>query len=90
MPASYWFRVRGRVQGVHFRQSTREQARALGLQGWVANRGDGDVEGLACGEPSALAALHAWLRQGPPAARVDGLEWQACDEPGPDDFEVRR
>lgn len=75
MPESYRFVVRGRVQGVFFRQSTLERARALGLDGWVRNREDGCVEGLATGAPEALASLRAWLRQGPPAARVEDVEW---------------
>lgn len=75
MPESYRFVVRGRVQGVFFRQSTLERARELGLAGWVRNREDGCVEGLACGAPEALACLRAWLRRGPPAARVEDVEW---------------
>ena len=55
MRASYRFTVHGRVQGVYFRQSTCEQARRLQLDGWVMNRADGAVEGLACGSPEALA-----------------------------------
>lgn len=85
---SYRFRVSGRVQGVFFRQSTRQQAEKLGLCGWVRNRADGSVEGLACGAPEALAQLRAWLQQGPAAARVETLAWQACDEPAPAGFAV--
>jgi len=90
MSASYRFRVRGRVQGVYFRQSTCERALALGLRGWVMNCADGSVEGLAGGDEAALAALREWLQHGPPAARVDALDWRASDEPLPDTFSVRR
>ena len=67
------FIVSGRVQGVFFRASTREQALALGLAGHARNRSDGCVEVLAGGAPEALDALERWLQQGPPAARVDAV-----------------
>ena len=67
------FVVSGRVQGVFFRASTREQAMRLGLTGHVRNLEDGSVEVVACGEPSALAALERWLQHGPPSARVTGV-----------------
>jgi len=90
MTASYSFVVRGRVQGVFFRQSTCDRARALGLNGWVRNRPDGRVEGLASGALEALAQLRDWLGQGPPAARVEGVEWTPAAAPqGLPGFEVR-
>lgn len=90
MRASYRFVVCGRVQGVYFRQSTRTQALGLALDGWVLNRPDGAVEGLACGSPEALAQLRAWLARGPAAARVDALQWEPATEIPPPGFEVRR
>jgi acylphosphatase len=68
-------RVRGRVQGVSFRFYTRDQATALGLAGWVSNCDDGSVEVVAEGPRLALERLLAWLRHGPPAARVDDLQY---------------
>lgn len=65
------FLVRGKVQGVWFRASTRQQGLSLGLTGEAVNLPDGRVEVLACGDPAALDALEAWLRQGPELARVD-------------------
>lgn len=62
--------VRGRVQGVSFRFYTVEEARRLGLQGWVRNLRDGDVEVLAEGPRTGLEALLAFLHRGPRAARV--------------------
>ncbi|HEY9130555.1 MAG TPA: acylphosphatase [Dyella sp.] len=64
------FIVSGRVQGVFYRASTREQALALGLTGYAKNLDDGSVEVLACGGADALDTLERWLWQGPPAARV--------------------
>lgn len=64
------FLVSGRVQGVWFRASTREQARRYGITGHARNLSDGRVEVLACGTPRALGKLEEWLWQGPDAARV--------------------
>ena len=68
------WRVRGRVQGVAFRATTRERARQLGLSGLAENLPDGRVRVVARGRSDALDRLAGWLRHGPPHARVDGLE----------------
>ena len=73
--------VRGRVQGVSFRAATCLRGAELGLQGYARNLPDGGVEVYAQGAPEALAALRGWLEQGPPLARVDGLE---CAEARPE------
>lgn len=65
--------VSGRVQGVWFRGSAREQAERLGVTGYARNLPDGRVEVLACGAPEAVAELRDWLRSGPPMARVSGV-----------------
>ncbi len=66
--------VHGRVQGVYFRANTQRKARELALTGWVRNRPDGTVELAAEGSEQALNALHAFLKQGPPAAHVAKVE----------------
>lgn len=85
------FFVSGKVQGVWFRASTRERAQALGLRGHAENLDDGRVEVFAVGAPAAVEELAAWLRQGPPMARVDRVERR--DEPAgdaaPAGFDVR-
>ncbi len=68
------FLVSGRVQGVHFRASTRAEALRLGLRGRATNLADGRVEVIAEGAETALAQLQDWLHIGPPAARVDAVE----------------
>ena len=71
--------VRGRVQGVYFRASTVQQARHLGLTGWVTNCRDGSVEVVAEGSSEKLEELVAWCHQGPPGARVERVEVQRQD-----------
>lgn len=66
--------ISGRVQGVWFRASTREEALRLGLDGWVRNLPDGRVEAVFEGEAAALETMLAWCRVGPPGARVDVVE----------------
>ncbi|MGA9567758.1 MAG: acylphosphatase [Candidatus Korobacteraceae bacterium] len=63
--------VSGRVQGVGFRWFVEREAATLGITGWVRNREDGRVEVMATGTREQLSALHARLRDGPRAARVD-------------------
>jgi acylphosphatase len=61
----------GRVQGVLFRVSAREEALRLGVRGWVRNRRDGGVEALYQGPAEAVDRLVAWSHAGPRGARVD-------------------
>ena len=83
------FLVGGKVQGVWFRASTREQALALGLRGFAKNLDDGRVEVLAVGDAGAIDALAAWLQLGPPLARVDRVERADVADPGRHDrFDV--
>jgi acylphosphatase len=65
--------VTGQVQGVFFRHTTQQQALALELKGWVRNLPSGEVECLICGEAEAVEKLCAWLYQGPPRAKVEGV-----------------
>ena len=78
--------VSGRVQGVFFRDSTRQQALRLGLTGYAVNLRDGRVEVLACGERNSLDELVAWLGKGPKMAKVTGLEIELLDVTAPDGF----
>jgi acylphosphatase len=67
-------RVRGRVQGVGYREACVRHARGLGVTGWVRNRADGSVEVLLQGSPGQLAHMCEWLRTSVPGARVDSIE----------------
>jgi acylphosphatase len=83
--------VEGRVHGVNFRAVTREQARRLGLKGYVKNLPDGSVEAVIEGDPKGVKRLVEALRKGPQAAYVTGL---CLEEEKPTgeftDFEIRR
>jgi len=81
--------VSGRVQGVFFRATTRDRARALGLSGWVRNLPDGRVEFAAEGEESSVQELLAFLRVGPPGARVDELRFDWEPPRGEEGFYIR-
>ena len=70
MPVARRFTIKGRVQGVFFRDSTRREAVALGLTGHAINLPNGDVQVLACGELAAIEQLGRWLNQGPPLSQV--------------------
>ena len=80
----------GTVQGVFFRAATRDEARRLGLSGWVRNADDGTVELEAQGEESPIEALIGFCRRGPGHARVTDLLVEECDVVhGEEGFSVR-
>jgi acylphosphatase len=66
--------VDGRVQGVFFRDTCRNEATARGVAGWVRNRSDGRVEAVFEGSPEAVEGMVAWCRRGPALATIDALE----------------
>jgi acylphosphatase len=66
--------ISGRVQGVYFRASARDVARARRLSGWVRNRTEGDVEAVVEGEEAAVQAFLKWCHHGPPGAYVTNVQ----------------
>ncbi len=70
--------IDGRVQGVFFRSSTRDEAQVRGLVGWARNLPDGRVEALFEGDKRVVEEMLKWCHQGPPYAYVDRVEveWQ--------------
>lgn len=66
--------IKGRVQGVFYRASTQQQAQALGLVGWVRNRGDGSVEAVVQGDSESVKQLIEWCHKGPEQATVSQVE----------------
>lgn len=81
--------ISGRVQGVGYRFWTQEEARRLGLDGWVRNRRDGTVELIAYGDEVALEALARACAAGPPSAEVTRVDRHHTDEPRPSGFTQR-
>ena len=82
-------RVQGRVQGVWFRGSTRNEARRLGVAGWVRNRHDGSVEAVFEGPRVAVERMLAYVEQGPTLANVTALEVEVEPPEGLAGFEQR-
>ena len=79
----------GRVQGVGYRFSMAQEAARLGVSGWVRNRHDGSVEAVVVGTPAVVAAIIAWARGGPSAARADQIMVELVAERPYDGFEQR-
>ena len=84
------YRVRGRVQGVGFRNFAEQAARALGIAGWVRNDDDGTVQVYAVGSPKQLAELAGRLWQGPRWAEVRGVDESEAAIEKHDGFSVRQ
>jgi acylphosphatase len=80
--------VSGRVQGVFFRASCAEQARARGLTGSVRNTTDGRVDATFEGDDAMVDAMVAWCREGPPWARVESVEVQEERPEGDREFVI--
>jgi acylphosphatase len=71
--------VTGRVQGVFFRASARDEGRRLGVKGWVRNVADGGVELIIEGDKFAVGKMLQWCTHGPPGAEVTDMatKWEA-------------
>jgi acylphosphatase len=74
-------RIRGRVQGVGYRDWMIREATGLGVHGWVRNRTDGSVEALVSGDPAAVGALLTACRAGPALARVEEITEDFAEPP---------
>ena len=83
-------RITGRVQGVFFRSWTRDQARELGVSGWVRNASDGSVEAHLEGALDSVEQMIERMRSGPPSARVEDLKISEALVKDLGSFEVRR
>jgi len=66
--------ISGRVQGVFFRAHTRDEAKRLGLTGWVRNMPDGRVDAVLEGDEGAVDAMISWCREGSPYSMVEDVE----------------
>jgi acylphosphatase len=77
------------VQGVFFRQATAEEARRLGVVGWVRNRPDGRVEAVFEGSRDVVDQIVSWCRKGTPWSNVERVEVTAEEPEGLDAFRIR-
>jgi len=82
-------RASGSVQGVFFRDSTREEAERRGVAGWVRNCGDGTVEAVFEGPPDAVDALVEFTRSGPGSSSVEQVDVESEEPEGLSGFDVR-
>jgi acylphosphatase len=82
--------IQGKVQGVYYRASAREEALRLGLTGWVRNTKEGHVEVVVTGTAGSLEQFSAWCRQGPPSARVTACDISSLPEEYFADFRILR
>jgi acylphosphatase len=87
--AAFHALVSGKVQGVGFRYSALQEAEQLGINGWVRNTPDRDVEVWAEGLPEKLELFLAWLRRGPEYSRVDSVKKTDAAAQGYSGFEVK-
>lgn len=90
MPVRAHVHIRGKVQGVTYRASTRRRARELDVKGWVRNLPDGRVEAVFEGDKEKVRKIIEWCKKGPSRAEVSGmdLDWEKpTGEYG--DFSVR-
>lgn len=81
--------ISGKVQGVGYRYSTVNEARRLGIKGWVRNRLDGRVEAVFEGERLRVEQLVEWCYQGPRSAAVKEVNLETLDPQFFEEFEVR-
>ena len=66
--------IRGKVQGVFFRQAVKVTAKKNNISGWARNLDDGRVEVLLEGDDEAVNAVVKWSHIGPANARVDEVK----------------
>ena len=81
--------MRGRVQGVFFRDSVRERARAHGVSGWIWNRADGTVEAVLEGRPDHVERVVRFCKIGPRQASVAQIDVTDEQPEGLSGFEIR-
>lgn len=81
--------ISGRVQGVWFRESMRQEALSVGATGWVRNLPDGRVEAMVCGNEITLESMLKWARRGSPLAQVAGIEMSEAPSKPYSSFEKR-
>jgi acylphosphatase len=82
--------IKGKVQGVFFRASARDQARNIGVTGWVKNTAEGNVEAVVSGEENKVRSFIEWCRKGPDEAVVTNVDIIKSTEEEFKDFKIVR
>lgn len=82
--------ISGKVQGVWYRASAKNEADKLGITGWVMNLKNGSVEAFAEGDPGLIEEFIAWCWEGPTFAKVSNVEVVEMTPEGGEEFRVRR
>jgi len=80
--------ITGKVQGVFFRHSARQEAKSLQISGWVKNLPDGSVLCEAAGNESSLKAFINWCQKGPPRAQVAHASVELFEDENPLSYPV--
>jgi len=83
-------RIEGSVQGIGYRFFATEEARKLGLHGWIRNRSDGAVEALVSGPTKSVEAFVAVCMRGPTGARVTNVDMHGAEPPAERGFHCRQ
>ncbi|HEX9159569.1 MAG TPA: acylphosphatase [Rhizomicrobium sp.] len=82
-------RIEGTVQGVGYRFFAMDEARKLGLDGWIRNRSDGSVEALVSGPTRQVERFVATCMRGPSGARVSNVDMHSAEPPAERGFRSR-
>lgn len=90
MLVTYSIVVTGKVQGVFYRQGTKEKATSLGIAGTVKNEADGSVHIIATGDKAMLDELVSWCQQGPPKAKVESVQVKIVPRQAFSSFTINR
>lgn len=90
MPKATKITVKGKVQGVYYRVSTREKAVELKVNGWCRNLHNGDVQIHAEGDPDSIEELIQWCHQGPTYAVVTEVLTEEVNSESLESFSIRR
>lgn len=82
--------IKGKVQGVFYRASAKDEADRLNITGWVKNTTEGYVEAVASGTQEAIDQFIAWCKKGPRKAEVTAVDISSLAEEKFDQFLVIR
>ncbi len=80
--------IKGKVQGVFYRDSAKKQADKLGLTGWIKNTSDGNVEAMVTGNNQELDQFVQWCKLGSDRSKVEDVSFDTVDDISFPDFSI--